>query len=59
MHPHADRNDRETRAGNCEGGTRTRAAYQTPRLVIYGDFAEVTKAKGGTSGDGAMPKTRM
>ena len=33
--------------------------YRSPRLTTYGDLRTITKAKGGTSSDGATaPKTK-
>ena len=33
--------------------------YRAPRLTVYGDLQTITKAKGGTSNDGATaPKTK-
>lgn len=29
-----------------------RKAYRPPRLVVYGDFRSLTRAKGGTKSDG-------
>ncbi len=31
-------------------------AYRPPRLVVYGDFRSLTRAKGGTKGDGGGGK---
>jgi hypothetical protein len=39
--------------------TRGRKRYRSPRLVVYGDLSRLTKAKGGTKGDGGLPKTRL
>ncbi len=33
--------------------------YRPPRLLVYGDLRSLTTAKGGTKGDGGMPKTRL
>ena len=29
--------------------------YRAPRLTVYGDLQTITKAKGGSSNDGATP----
>ena len=34
--------------------------YRAPRLIVYGDLREITKAKGGSKGDGGgNPATKV
>lgn len=35
---------------------RKKKPYRSPRLVTYGDFRTITRAKGGSANDGGGPK---
>ncbi len=37
---------------------RKKKPYQSPRLVVYGDFRTLTRAKGGGANDGGGPKPK-
>jgi hypothetical protein len=41
-----------------EASATTKKPYRAPRLTVYGDLRTITKAKGGSSNDGALPKTK-
>ncbi len=36
--------------------TQRKKTYRPPRLVVYGDFRSLTRAKGGTKSDGGGGK---
>ena len=44
-----------------KGGSRKKKSYSRPRLVTYGDFRSLTRVtgKGGSKGDGALPKSKL
>ena len=37
---------------------KKRKPYRSPRLVSYGDLRTLTRAKGGSKPDAAMPKSK-
>jgi hypothetical protein len=41
--------------------TEAKKPYRAPRLTVYGDLRTITKAKGGTKGDGGSqtPNTKQ
>ena len=48
--------DCASHAADFPVGTKEKRAYQTPRLVVYGDFFQLTTqtgTKGGTKNDGS------
>ena len=41
-------------------GEARKKPYRAPKLTVYGDLRTITKAKGGTTGDGAgKPPTKV
>ena len=62
MHDQPERRQ-EDRRGARSRKTRTppqKKPYSTPRLVVYGDLRDITRAKGGGKGDGGgVPQTRV
>ena len=60
--------DQPERKGENHGDARSpksrtapqKKRYSTPRLVAYGNLRDITKAKGGSKGDGGgVPQTRV